>query len=244
MILNGKEYNRQNLGKLFDYALLSPDVTRDQVKAHVERAIKYNVNAVHCNPYWLPMIADMLEGTDIQTGIVPSFPVGCDNTEMKVRQIEEYCKVLHGRPACVDTVVNIGLLRGGELEEFTNDLREIVKVGHSHGYVVKSILETTFLNDEQIATGTRCAVEAGVDVVKAASGRSGTADLRVMNIVKQNIPDLSKVQMKFSALGTLSVTEQTIMGMVIGCTMFGTGYAHQIIEEMETYYKDLVITTK
>ncbi len=243
MILNGKEYNRENLGKLFDYALLSPDVTRAQVEAHLQRAIKYNVNAVHCNPYWLPLVADTLEGTGIETGIVPSFPVGCDDTYMKVRQIEEYCKVLHGRPACVDTVVNIGLLRGGELEAFTDDLREIVKVSHGHGYVVKSILETTFLTDEEIAAGTRCAVEAGVDVVKAASGRSGTADLRVMNIVKANIPDLNKVKMKFSALGTTSVTEQTIMGLVIGCTMFGTGYAHQIIEEMEANYKNLVITT-
>ena len=244
MILNGKEYNRQNLGKLFDYALLSPDVTRAQVEAHLQRAIKYNVNAVHCNPFWLPLVADTLEGTGIETGIVPSFPIGCDATYMKVRQIEEYCKVLKGRPACVDTVVNVGLLRGGELDAFTDDLREIVKVSHGHGYVVKSILETTFLTDEQIATGTRCAVEAGVDVVKAASGRSGTADLRIMNIVKANIPDLNKVKMKFSALGTLSVTEQTIMGLVIGCTMFGTGAAHQIIEEMETNYKNLVITTK
>ena len=242
MIINGKEYNRQNLGKIFDYAMLSPDVTREQVKHHLELAIKYNVSGVHCNPYWLPMIADTLEGTGIETGICPSFPVGCDSTAMKVHQIEEHCKVLRGRPACVDTVVNIGLLRGGELDEFTNDLREIVKVSHSYGYVVKSILETTFLTDEQIADGTKCAVEAGVDFVKCASGRSGCADLHALQIMKANAP--SNIKLKFSAMGTLNLTEQTIMGLTIGASMFGTGYAHKIIEELETYYKDLVITTK
>lgn len=242
MIINGKEYNRQNLGKLFDYAMLSPDVTREQVKKHLELAIKYNVSGVHCNPYWIPLVADTLEGTGIQTGIVPSFPVGCDSTKMKVHQVEEYCKFLHGRPGCVDSVVNIGLLRGGELKEFTNDIKELVKLSHYYGYDFKCILETTFLTDEQVATAAKCAAEAGVDYVKAASGRSGCADLKHLNIIKANVPEGQKF--KFSAMGTINVTEQTIMGLTIGATLFGTGYAHRIIEEIETYYKDLVITTK
>jgi len=239
MLVNGKEYTRENLGKIFDYAFLNPDVTKEQVKEHLERAIKYNVNGVHCNPYWIPLIADTLEGTGIETGICPSFPFGCDSTKMKVRQIEEYCKVLKGRPACVDTVVNIGLLRGGDLKGFTEDLREIAKVSHANGYVVKSILETTFLTDSQIADASKCAAEAGVDYVKAASGRSGLADLRHMEIIKANIP--KTVKMKFSAMGTTSLTQLTIMGLAMGCSIFGTGYAHRIIEEIETYYKDLVI---
>ena len=164
------------------------------------------------------------------------------NDILLVDKREEYCKVLKGRPACVDTVVNIGLLRGGKLDEFTNDLREVVKVSHNYGYVVKSILETPVLTDEQIAAGTKCAVEAGVDFVKCASGRSGCADLHALQIMKANAPE--NVKLKFSALGILNLAEQTIMGLAIGASMFGTGYAHKIIEDLETYYKDFVITTK
>ncbi len=242
MIINGKEYNRQNLGKIFDYAMLSPDVTREQVENHLKLAVKYNVSGVHCNPYWIPLVKERLMDTDIETGICPSFPVGCASTKMKVYQVEEYCKFLEGRPACVDMVVNIGLLRGGELKEFTNDISEVCKVAHHYGYDMKAILETTFLNDQQIADGAKCAAEAGVDFVKAASGRSGVADLHAMHIMKANVP--SNIKLKFSAMGTVNLTEQTIMGLTIGCSMFGTGYAHKIIEELETYYKDLVITTK
>jgi len=239
MIINGKEYTRENLGKIFDYAMLNSDVTRDQIKGHLEKAIKYNVSGVHCNPYWLPLVADTLEGTGIETGICPSFPFGCDSTKMKINQIEEYCKVLKGRPGCVDTVVNVGLLRGGEYDAFTDDLREIVKVSHSYGYVVKSILDTPYLTDEQVAIASRCAAEAGVDYVKSATGRSGLADLRHIEIMKANIP--SNVKVKFAAMGTENLTAKTIMGLAMGVSLFGTGYAHQIIEEIDQYYSDLVI---
>ena len=242
MIINGKEYNRENLGKIFDYALLSPDVTKDKVEAHLQRAIKYNVSGVNCNPYWLPLVADTLEGTGIEAGIVPSFPMGCDATYMKLRQIEEYCKMLKGRPSCVDAVTNVGLLKGGDYKGFTEDIREIVKLSHSYGYDVKSILETTLLTDQEIAIATQCVCEAGVDYVKVATGRTGSSDMRVFHIIKDNISGDAK--MKHAAMGTINVTEQTIMGLAMGVSMFGTGYAHQIIEEIETYYKDLVINTK
>ncbi len=239
MIINGKEYTRENLGKIFDYAMLSPDVTKEQVQEHLRKAVRYNVSGVHCNPYWLPLVADTLEGTGIETGICPSFPFGCDSTKMKVHQVEEYCRLLNGRPGCVDTVVNIGLLRDGELGAFTEDLKEIVKVSHAYGYDVKSILETTFLTDQQIADGSRCAVEAGVDFVKCASGRSGIAELRAIRIMKANVPE--NIKLKYSAMGTINLTELTIMGLAMGVSMFGTGFAHLIIEDICANYSDMVI---
>ena len=239
MIINGKEYTRENLGKCFDYAMLNHDVTRDQIKEHVRKAIQYNVNGVHCNPYWLPMIADMLEGTGIETGICPSFPFGCSDTKDKVRQVEDLCKVMKGRPSCVDTVVNVGLLRGGEYKAFTEDIKAVADTAHSYGYICKSILETPFLTDEEIATACKCAVEAGVDFVKAASGRSGVAQLREIEIMKANVPPTVKI--KHAGMGTTNLTHIVIMGLAIGVSLFGNGFAHQVIEEIDTYYKDLVI---
>ena len=239
MIINGKEYTRENLGKCFDYAMLNHDVTREQIKEHVRKAIQYNVNGVHCNPYWLPMIADMLEGTGIETGICPAFPFGCVSTEEKVRTVEDLCKVMHGRPSCVDTVVNVGLLRGGEYKAFTEDIKAVADTAHAHGYICKSILETPFLTDEEIATACKCAVEAGVDFVKAASGRSGVAQLREIEIMKANVP--ANVKIKHAGMGTTNLTHIVIMGLAIGVSLFGNGFAHQVIEEVDQYYKDLVI---
>ena len=239
MIINGKTYDRSNLGKVFDYAMLNHNVTRADIEGHVKKAIEYNVNGVHCNPYWLPMIADMLEGTGIETGICPAFPFGAVDTKAKVQQVEELCKVMRGRPACVDTVVNVGLLRGGEYKAFTEDIKAVAEVAHAHGYIMKSILETPFLTDEEIAIACHCAVDAGVDFVKAASGRSGVAQLREIEIMKKNVPP--HIRIKHAGMGTTNLTHIVIMGLAMGVSLFGNGFAHNVIEEIETWYKDLVI---
>ena len=242
MIINGKEYNRSNIGKLFDYAMLNHDVTRADIQNHVKKAIELNVNGVHCNPYWLPMIADMLEGTGIQTGIIPSFPFGCSDTNSKLMQIESDCRILKGRPGCVDAVGNVGLVRGGELKAYTDDLKEIVKVGHEYGYPVKIILETPFLTDDQIADACKCATEAGADYVKTASGRSGVSEMHAVDIMKANIsPNMG---IKYAGMGPTNVTALVILGLSKGVSLFGNGFAHVVIDEVEKYYSNLVIENK
>ena len=110
MIINGKEYTRENLGKIFDYAMLNHDVTREQVQEHVRKGIYYNVNGIHCNPVWVPMIADMLEGTGIETGICPAFPFGAADVEDKAHQAERMANIL------------LDEFRGGKLGRITLEL--------------------------------------------------------------------------------------------------------------------------
>lgn len=241
MIINGTKYDRKKLGKLFDYAMLNHDVTREQIKGHVAKAIELGVWGVHCNPCWTGYIADMLDGTGIETGIIPAFPFGADDTQSKVAQIEAGCKILHGRPGCVDSVGNVGLLRGGELAEYTADLKEVVRAAHEHGYKAKIILETPFLTDAQIADACKCAVEAGADFIKTASGRSGVTEVRVLDVIRANIPQGMPV--KLAGMGTSNLTQLTIMGLAKGASVFGTGFAHIIIDEIEAQYADFVVTT-
>ncbi len=240
MIIFGKEYTRANLGKIFDYAMLNHDVTRQQVQEHVKKGIAYNVNGIHCNPYWVPMIADMLEGTGIETGLCPAFPFGAASTADKVRQTEELAKILRGRPGCVDYVINVGALRGGEYDVLKEEAEAMVALGRDYGLTVKSIMENAMLTDEQLAAGCRIVSEAGVDYVKAASGRGGSPAMRTLHIMRANIDD--RVGIKFAGYGTYNLTQLTIMGLVTGASLFGTGYAHEIIEEIDQFYRDLVIT--
>lgn len=239
MIINGKEYTRENLGKIFDYALLGSDATQQMVEDHVKRAIKYNVNGVYCNPYWVSLIADMLEGTDIETGLVPDFPFGAATTSMKLMELEEMCKVMHGRPAAIDFVINIGALKSKNYELFSKEAKEIIEMGHSYGYKVKAIMENASLTDEEIATGCRLVAAEGVDWVKCATGRAASPRMETIRIMRANIPD--HVKIKFAGFGTYCLAQLTIMGLATGAELFGTGYAHEIIEEIERNYKDLVI---
>lgn len=242
MRINGKEYNRGNLGKLFDYAMLNHDVTREQVREHVRRGIAYNVNGIHCNPIWVPMIADMLEGTGIETGICPAFPFGAVSTAEKARQAEELIRVLRGRPGCMDYVVNVGALKGGDYALFAEEAKTMVTLGHDNGLTVKSILENAMLTDEELAAGCRIVSEAGIDYVKAASGRGGSPAMSTLFLMRQNIDP--RVKIKFAGYGTYCLAQLTVMGLASGASLFGTGFAHAIIEELEQNYSDLVIENR
>lgn len=242
MVINGKEYTRENIGKIFDYALLSSDVTQSMVEEHVKRAIRYNVNGVYCNPHWVPLIADMLDGTGIETGLVPDFPFGAATTKMKLHELKEMCEIMKGRPAAIDFVINIAALKDGKYDLFFNEAKEIVDMGHSYGYQVKAIMENASLSDQEIAMGCQYVSKAGVDWVKAATGRAASPRMDTIKIMRANIPD--HVRIKFAGYGTYGLTQLTIMGLVTGAELFGTGYAHEIIEEIEKNYKNLVIHTK
>lgn len=240
MIINGKEYTRENIGKIFDYAMLNHNVTRADIQEHVRKAIHYNVNGVHCNPVWLPMIADMLEGTDIETGICPAFPFGAVSWEDKAKQADELAKVLRGRPGCIDYVINVGALRGGEYDLFRQEAKAMVAVGREYGLPVKSIMENAMLTDEELAIGCQIVTEEGVNYVKCASGRGGSPAMRTIHIMRANIPD--EVGIKLAGYGTYNLTQLTIMGLATGAVLFGTGFAHEIIEEIDQYYMDVVIS--
>ena len=241
MIINGKEYTRENIGKIFDYAMLNHNVNRAEIQEHVRKAIHYNVNGVHCNPVWVPMIADMLEGTGIETGLCPAFPFGAASIEDKAHSAVEMAKILRGRPGCIDYVINVGALRGKEYDVLRKEAETMVAIGQGHGMKVKSIMENAMLTDEELAVGCRIVSEAGVDYVKAASGRAGSPAIRTLHIMRANIPD--HVGIKFAGYGTYNLTQLTIMGLATGAVLFGTGYAHEIIEEICQYYMDLVITS-
>lgn len=240
MIIFGKAYTRDNLGKIFDYAMLNHDVTRKQVQEHVRKGIAYNVNGIHCNPVWVPMIADMLEGTGIETGICPAFPFGAVDIKEKAHQAKTLAEALRGRPGCIDYVINVGALRGGAYDLLLAEAKAMVSIGRDHGLKVKSIMEAAMLTDEELATGCRIVTEGGVDYVKAASGRGGSPAMRSLRIMRANIPD--HVGIKFAGYGTYNLAQLTIMGLVSGAELFGTGFAHEIIEEIAENYMDLVIS--
>ena len=240
MIINGKEYTRENIGKIFDYAMLNHNVNRAEIQEHVRKAIHYNVNGVHCNPVWVPMIADMLEGTGIETGLCPAFPFGAASIEDKAHSAVEMAKILRGRPGCIDYVINVGALRGGEYDLLRKEAETMVAIGRDYGLQVKSIMENAMLTDEELAVGCHIVTEAGVNYVKCASGRGGEPAMRTIHIMRANIPD--EVGIKFAGYGTYNLTQLTIMGLATGASLFGTGFAHEIIEEIDQYYMDLVIS--
>ena len=239
MIINGMTYDRERLAALMDFAVLDPGTTETELRACVDTAIRYQFRGVHPNLIWAERTADLLEGTGIETGIVAAFPFGTLPTCEKVREVEAACRAMRGRPACVDFVTNVGALRGGDYEIYARDIAEVVKAGHAYGYVVKSIMESALLTDEELAVGCRLAAEAGVDFVKTSSGRNGSPDVRSVSIMREATG--GRIGVKFSGFGGYNAAPLAVMAIAAGATRLGTRRADAIIEEIEACYQDLTI---
>jgi len=234
MKIHNITYDRARLASLMDFAVLDPGTSEAELRAAAEIAIKYRFCGMHPNLIWAERTADLLEGTGIETGIVAAFPFGTLPTEEKVREVEWACRAMRGRPACVDFVTNVGALRGGDYETYARDIAEVVKAGHAYGYVVKSIMESALLTDEELAIGCRIAAEAGVDYVKTSSGRNGSPDVRHVAIMREAVGE--KIGVKFSGYGGYNAAPLTIAAIAAGATRLGTRRAPQIIEEIERYF--------
>jgi deoxyribose-phosphate aldolase len=239
MIIKGVEYTRENLAAMVDYAVLNPDTTRDKIKQVCELARKYKFKGVHPNPYWVPLVADELLGTGIETGLALSFPFGASPTSFKVREAEELVGVLKGRPGCIDFVTNVGSLKDKDYKYYTNEIAEIVKVGHGAGIEVKSILEVQMLTDDEVRAACECAANAGVDFVKTSSGRNGNPSIKHVKIMRESVP--ANVKVKFAGFGNFNPAQLTIMAIAAGAARLGTRQAPEIIEEIEKYHMDTVV---
>ena len=239
MKINNEAYTAERIAGMMDFAVLDPATDEARIREVCELAVKYKVKGVHPNPLWVPLVADLLDGTGLEAGIPVAFPFGAIPTELKVAEAEAVVKSLKGRPACIDMVTSIGKLKGRDYDYYTRDIAEVVKVGHGAGYEVKSILEVAMLTDEEVATACKCAVEAGVDFVKTSTGRGGNPQIKHVKIMRATVPD--NVGVKFAGYGGYNPAQLTLMAIAAGASRLGTRRAVQICDELNQYYQDIEI---
>jgi len=159
-----------NLAGLIDHTLLKPDATEDQIAQLCYEARKYEFASVCVNPTHVQLCAELLKGTDVKVCTVIGFPLGASSPEVKAFEAKT---ALKDGATEIDMVMNIGALKAGDLTLVARDIHEVVEVGHRAGAVVKVIIETALLNEEEKVTACLLAKEAGADFVKTSTGFSG-----------------------------------------------------------------------
>lgn len=162
------EMDRAELAAYIDQSVLKPEFTEEDVRRYTQEGIDFGCATVCCNPAWLPVVAPMCEGTGTGVCVVCDFPFGLAGPEAKAALAEMYCSQWDIQE--LDVVANYGLLRSGDLDGVVADLVGCVEAAHRHGTGVKVIIETDALDLEQVAAGTRCAIEAGADFIKSSTG--------------------------------------------------------------------------
>jgi deoxyribose-phosphate aldolase len=159
-----------NLAKMIDHTLLKPDATPEQIAQLCFEARKYQFASVCVNPTWVKLCAQLLAGSPAKVCTVIGFPLGA--TESKVKAFEAGNAIDQGATE-IDMVINIGALKARELEVVAQDIRGVVNVSHSRGALVKVILETVLLTDEEKTIACLISKEAGADFVKTSTGFAG-----------------------------------------------------------------------
>lgn len=155
------------IARLIDHTLLKPDATRADIVKLCREARKYTFASVCVNPYWVPLVASELAGSEVKVCTVVGFPLGATSTESKVAETEAALRV--GAQE-IDMVINVGALRSGDHDAVKQDIHAVVTVSHCAGAIVKVILETALLDDNQKAVACTLAKLAGADFVKTSTG--------------------------------------------------------------------------
>ena len=156
-----------SIARLIDHTLLKADATRDDILKICREARQYNFASVCVNPYWVPMVAAELAGSPVKVCTVVGFPLGATSTEAKVAETEAAVRV--GAQE-IDMVQNIGALRSGEHDVVKSDIAAVVEAAHRAGAIVKVILETAYLDDNQKVMASVLAKMAKADFVKTSTG--------------------------------------------------------------------------
>jgi deoxyribose-phosphate aldolase len=159
-----------DLAGMIDHTLLKPDATADQIAQLCYEARKYKFASVCVNPTHVRLCAELLQGTQVKVCTVIGFPLGASAPEVKA--FEAQTAIKDGATE-IDMVINIGALKAGDLTLVARDIHEVVKVGYAAGAIVKVIIETALLNEEEKITACLLSKEAGADFVKTSTGFSG-----------------------------------------------------------------------
>ncbi len=160
----------KSLAGMIDHTLLKPDVTSDMIAQLCFEARKYHFASVCVNPTHVKLSAELLRDTDVKVCTVIGFPLGATSPEVKAFETQQ---AIQDGATEIDMVINIGALKAGDHELVARDIREVVSVSHAAGALVKVIIETALLTDEEKIVACLLAKEAGADFVKTSTGFSG-----------------------------------------------------------------------
>lgn len=212
-----------NVAALIDHTLLRADATKAEITKLTEEAKKYEFASVCVNPTWVAYCAEQLAGTPVKVCTVIGFPLGANTSAVKAF---EAANAIQNGAGEVDMVINIGALKDGDHELVKQDIKAVVDAAAGKA-LVKVIIETSLLTDEEKVRASELAVQAGANFVKTSTGFStGGATPEDVALMRRTVGD--QVGVKASG-GVRSLEDMTKM-VEAGATRIGASSGVKIME--------------
>lgn len=211
-----------NLNKMIDHTILKADAKREDVVRYCKEAREYDFMSVCVNSCHVKTVKKELEGSDVKVCCVVGFPLGAMATEAKAFETK-YC-VDNGADE-IDMVINIGALKDKDYDLVRRDIEEVVKA--ANGKVVKVIIETCLLDDEEKKKACEIAKIAKADFVKTSTGFStGGATVEDIKLMKSIVGD----ELKVKASGGVRTKEDAINMIDAGADRIGASSGINIVK--------------
>lgn len=210
-----------DLSRYIDHTLLKADATAKEIEKLCAEASEHHFHSVCINGSRVALAKHLLEDSAVNICTVVGFPLGAMESDTK--RFETEAAIDNGADE-IDMVLNIGLLKDGQHDAVVRDIRDVVH--SSDDRIVKVILETCLLSDEQIITACKLVVDAQAHYVKTSTGFStGGATLNHVKLMRATVGDAAGVK----ASGGIRDTATAISMIAAGATRLGTSNSVAII---------------
>ncbi|MEY9975480.1 deoxyribose-phosphate aldolase [Lysinibacillus sp. RC79] len=178
----------QNFARMIDHTLLKAEATKEQIEKLCAEAKQFNFASVCVNPTWVKYGSELLQGSDVLVCTVIGFPLGANTSAVKAFEAKD--AIANGAKE-VDMVINIGALKDKNYDLVQADIAAVVEAAKD-GALVKVIIESCLLTEEEKVKACELAVAAGTDYVKTSTGFStGGATAEDIALMRKTVgPDL------------------------------------------------------
>jgi deoxyribose-phosphate aldolase len=210
---------------MIDHTLLKPTASESQVRQLCTEALEYGFAAVCINPIWVSLSASLLSGSRSQVCSVVGFPLGTNTTEVKAAEAR-HC-IADGATE-VDMVINVAALQSGDFAVVYSDIAQVAHTAHAESALLKVIIETCYLADQEKIAACTLAKAAGADFVKTSTGfgpaGATIADVRLMRRAVG-------LDVGVKAAGGIRSLEDALAMVAAGANRIGTSSGVGIIRE-------------
>ena len=214
-----------NIAKYIDHTLLKPDATQDQIAQLCYEARTHHFASVCVNPTHVRLCAQLLKGSDVKVCTVIGFPLGATAAPVKAYETQQ---AIRDGATEIDMVINVGALKSRDYDAVYEDIAAVVTTAHAHNALVKVILETALLTDEEKVIASQLSKAAGADFVKTSTGfhPAGGATTHAVALMAATVDGRLGVK----ASGGIRDAETALAMVDAGATRIGCSSSRAILD--------------
>lgn len=214
----------EEIAQLIDHTLLKADATKEQIQTLCEEAKEYKFASVCIHPAWVNLASQLLTGTSVKVCTVIGFPLGASTSDVKAFETKD---AIRNGATEIDMVINIGALKDRDLDKVEKDIAAVVKAA-SKNAIVKVIIETCLLTNEEKELACDIAVKAGAHFVKTSTGfATGGATIQDIQQMRKTVGP----QIGVKASGGIRTLEDAKQMIEAGASRIGASAGVKIVNE-------------